>query len=38
MMDLVSGSSKIDDLGFLKVDGDSVVSGSSQLDGFVSSS
>ena len=35
---LVSGSSQIDDLGFLKVDGDSVVSGSSQLDGFVSSS
>lgn len=35
---LVSGSSQIDDLGFLKVDGDGVVSGSSQLDGFVSSS
>ena len=35
---LVSCSSQIDDLGFLKVDGDSVVSGSSQLDGFVSSS
>ena len=35
---LVSGSSQIDDLGFLKVDGDNGVSGSSQLDGYVSSS